>query len=239
MYRILIALLLLSASQILAAGNGLVVISSNHAAIERGDIIAVGQVIELPAGKSLRLISAAGNVFDVQGPYQGVIEIERDGADETVLKSVSRLVKDSKATDFTLATFRGRTLASLAERHDIWGIDIRKSGNFCLRASSPVYLWWPQASRYEQVTLTNLDSAQEVQVKWPSGKKRAPWPEAMALDLSSVYSAKSDQTLSPNEIKLIRLPADIDDSMAVVAWMSDHNCRNQAVRLLGAILQQE
>lgn len=238
MWRVTISLIFLLFSQTLCAESGLVVISSNYSQVERGDIIHVGQIIELPANKSLRLISASGNVFDLQGPYEGTIELSSTRGNDSILKSVSRLVKDSKATDYTLATFRGGSIASLENRHDIWGVDIRKPGNYCVRPNRPVYLWWPQASPGEQITLTDQGSSRSIVLEWPYDKKYALWPEEIGINDHSTFTAKSDQIVHFAEFRVLSLPKELTENMEVVAWMSDHQCRNQAVRLLGAIMSK-
>lgn len=239
MWRIITSLIFLLFSQTLCAESGLVVISSNYSQIERGEIVHVGQIIVLPADKSLRLISASGNVFDLQGPFEGKIEVNSTHGNDSTLESVSRLVKNSKATDYTLATFRGGLTASLEKRQDIWGVDIRKPGNYCVRSDRPVYLWWPQASPGDQVTLTDKSSSRSIVMEWPNDRKYALWPEEIGINDHSTFSAKSDQIIDSAEFRILSLPDELADEMEVVAWMSDHQCRNQAIRLLGAILAKD
>ncbi len=236
MWRLASSLALLLFSQILCAESGLVVISSNYSKMDRGDLVKLGQIIKLPANKSLRLISASGNVFELRGPYEGKIDLNTTPGNDSILKSVSMLVKSSNATDYSIATFRGGSAASYEQRYDIWGIHISKPGNYCVRSDLPVYLWWPRARPGEQVTITGPAGSKSIVVKGSNRKKYALWPDEIGINDRSIYSVKSDQMEDTAEFKVLLLPAGLTQDMEVVAWMSDHQCRNQAVRLLSAIL---
>lgn len=238
MRKIVVATILLLSSVALGAENGLVVISSVHSTIKKGAIIKSTQAIELQSGESLKLLSSTGGIVQVQGPYSGAIAFESKASDGSVLKSVSELVKNSKSTDFTLATFRNSSVTTPTYRPDIWGIDIRKSGKYCLRPNLPIHLWWPQALPGDLIKLTDTTNSLSIEMEWPDQKKYTTWPEKLSVIDHVIYSVKNNQAALFSEFKIQLLPTDLTDDMEQIAWMSDHDCKKQAIRLLGTIVNE-
>jgi hypothetical protein len=238
MRKIIAAVILLLLNGPSGAENGLVAITSSHPTIEKGAIIKRTQVIELHSGESLKLLSAAGKVFQLQGPYNGVIKLDSKSNNDSTLKSVSELLKNTKSTDFTLAIFRNTSVATPGYRPDIWGVDIRKSGRYCLRTDLPIYLWWPQASSGALITLADTTNSQSVEMEWPAREKYTKWPEVLPVDDRVIYSVKNNKSPGVSEFVIEPLPTKLKSDMEFVAWMSDHDCRKQAIRLLGEIISK-
>lgn len=238
MRRFVIAITFLLLSGSLNAETGLVVITAIHPTIVKGAIITATQTIKLKSGESLKLLSSTGGIIQLQGPYSGTIVFDAKASDSSVLESVSELVKGSKSTDFTLAIFRNSSVTTPTYRPDIWGVDIRKSGKYCLRPDFPVHLWWPQASQGELITLTDTTIPQSVEMEWPDRNNYATWPGMLALNKRSSYAVKNERAALSSEFEIQFLPADLEGDMAQIAWMSDHNCKNQATRLLGTIVNE-
>lgn len=238
MRRFIVAVVLLLLNGQLNAEDGLVVISSSHPDIKKGEIINSTQTIELQSGESLKLLSSAGGIIQVQGPYSGAIAFESKASDSSVLESVSELVKNSKSTDFTLAIFRNASVTTPTYRPDIWGIDIRKSGNYCLRPDKPIHLWWPQALPGELITLTNTTTSESIEMEWPDRKKYTTWPDLLLVNDRVTYSVTNNGIALQSELKLQLLPTDLKDDMGRIAWMSEQDCTKQAIRLLGTIVNE-
>jgi len=238
MRKLLAAVMLLLLSGTLGAETGLVVITAIHTTIIKGAIIKPTQTIELQSGESLKLLSSTGGIIQLQGPYSGAIVFDAKASDSSVLESVSELVKNSKSTDFTLAIFRNSSVTTPTYRPDIWGIDIRKSGKYCLRPNLPVHLWWPQASQGELITLTDTTNSRSIEMEWPDRKNYSTWPNTLSLNKRASYSVKNKRSALSSEFEIQFLPADLEDDMGQIAWMSDHNCKKQATRLLGTIVNE-
>lgn len=236
MRRFLIIVSLLFSQAILAANEGLVVITSNHSDFEIGAIIDQTQLIDLSSGESIKLVSSSGKVISLQGPYKGSIIFDSRPTDRSVLESISKLVKDSKPTDFTLAIFRKAPSSKPTERLDIWGIDIRHSGNYCIRDNHPTYLWWPRPISGKEITLSKTPGPQSTKIKWPTNKKYYAWPSTFDIEDKSDYTISSGTASQKTNFKLLFIPGALSSKMEVVAWMSERNCRRQATRLLASIL---
>jgi hypothetical protein len=238
MRKLLTVMILLLSSVALGAETGLVVISAIHATIVKGTIIKPTQTIELKSGESLKLLSSAGGIIQVQGPYSGAIVFESRSGDSSVLESVSELVRNSKSTDFTLAIFRNSSVTTPTYRPDIWGIDIRKPGKYCLRPDQPIHLWWPQASPGDLLTLTDITNSLSIEMEWPDRKNYTTWPKLLPVNDRVNYSVKNNEAALFSEFEIQLLPTNLKDDMEQIAWMSDHDCKKQAIRLLGTIVNE-
>ena len=238
MRRLILATILLFLNAPLNAGNGLVVISAVHSTIEKGAIVEPTQTIELKSGESLKLLSSSGGIIQVQGPYNGAIIFEPKAGDSSVIESISELVKNSKSTDFALAIFRNSSVTKQSYRPDIWGVDIRKSGQYCLRINQPIHLWWPQSSPGALITLTDTTASRSINIEWPGRNKYTTWPEMLPIDSRVIYSVKDSRGVALSEFNLQMMPKDLESDMEHIAWMSDHNCSGQAVRLLETIVNE-
>lgn len=238
MRKLILAAVLLSLIGPSNAGNGLIVISAVHSAIEKGAVIEPTQAINLKSGESLKLLSSSGGIIQLQGPYDGTIKFQPKTGDSSIIDSVSELVKKSKSTDFTLAVFRNLSVVAPSYRPDIWGVDIRKSGKYCLRQNQPVHLWWPQATQGALIILTDTTRSRSIEVEWTDRKNYTAWPQKLPVNRSVIYSAKDSQGRILSEFKLQMMPDDLAGEMAQIAWMSDQGCSKQAVRLLGTIVNE-
>jgi hypothetical protein len=232
----ILTIIVLLSNPILAAESGLVVIASSHPDFQKGMIIDHTQTFKLESGESIKLVSSAGKVTLLQGPYSGTIIFDSKPDDNSVLQSVSDLVKGSQSTDFTLAIFRNSSVPALTDRLDIWGVDIRESGSYCVRESQPVYLWWPRPVDEASVILSRLSNALSTEIKWPGKIKYVAWPETIPLNDKADYSIVSDAASQEITVEVSLIPANIESEMEIVAWMSDRDCRKQATRLLGKLL---
>ena len=232
----ILAITILFFNQSLAAETGLVVIASNHSDFQKGKIIDHTQTFNLKSGDSIKLVSSSGKVTLLQGPYSGTINFASKADDDEVLRSVSELVKGSQPTDFALAIFRGSATKVLTDRLDIWGVDIRESGSYCVRKSHPVYLWWPRPVAETSVLLSRVSSGLSTEIKWPAKEKYVGWPDTVPLKDKAEYSLVNDATSQVTNVNVFLIPADIKTDMGIVAWMSDRDCTKQATRLLGKLL---
>jgi hypothetical protein len=238
MGRIMAVVILLLLHGPSGAETGLVVITSTHSTIEKGAIIKPTQVIKLESGESLKLLSAAGKVYLLQGPYNGIVKPGTKSDNDSTLKSVSELLKNSKSTDFTLAIFRNASAATPEYRPDIWGVDIRESGKYCLRPDLPIYLWWPNATSGALITLTDTTNSRSVEMVWPTRQNHTKWPEVLTVNEMVVYSVENNKSTGGSEFEIQLLPANLKSEMEFVARMSDRSCMRQAKRLLGEIINK-
>ncbi len=75
-------------------------------------------------------------------------------------------------------------------------------------------------------------------MEWPDRKNYATWPKILPVNDRVIYSVKYNRAALSSEFEIQFLPADLEDDMGQIAWMSDHNCKKQATRLLGTIVNE-
>ena len=86
------------------------------------------------------------------------------------------------------------------------------------------------------ITLTDITNSRSIEIEWPAKKKFIGWPKAMPLDNHVNYSFENKKSQTFVTFTLRLLPTGLSNEMGQIAWMSDHDCKKQAIRLLGVIL---
>ncbi len=222
----------------LYAASGYVIISSTTDKLNRGTVIGESQSILLKADQTLKLLSLSGKVIELVGPYHGPIESDGGVSDDGLLESLSKVVKSASSTDLTLAVFRNKSLAEEPIRGDIWGVEIGKSGNFCVPSESPVILWWPDPVQGVAVTITDVTNSKSFVLQWSSRRKESFWPKTAAVLEASPYTSKIELSNKSREFTLSRIPGDLRNDIERIVWMAKQHCETQAIRLLGKVINQ-
>ena len=88
------------------------------------------------------------------------------------------------------------------------------------------------------ITLTDTTNSQSIELEWPERKKYTAWPEILSVDDRVIYSVRNTEVALFTEFKIQLLPTDLKDEMEQIAWLSDHDCKKQAIRLLGTIVNE-
>ena len=239
MRKIILLLMLLFGVVRLCAAEGYVVIESNHGDIVKGAIIQTTMVIELTENESIVLISSKGRVTRLHGPYTGTLKVQSEKDNPGLLELLSELVSESKQSDFTPAYFRGSSSKEVADRPDLWGVDLRRSGKYCVRPDLPIYLWWPQAKTGTKITFSSSSESQKVEIKFPDRKSFAAWPEKLLIDHNATYTVQNNRLSQPTEFTIQILPDTIEGDIERIAWMFNHNCKKQAIKVLSDFVIQQ
>lgn len=128
----------------------------------------------------MTLISSQGKTCRLSGPYDGAIDATPTQPDG-LLDALSRLIAESKNPRTTLAVFRGWSRGVPVGRPDILGVDITRSGSYCLRPDRPITLWWPTAKSGGNIKLERKTDKRSLLVVWPKGVKAVHWPNALPV----------------------------------------------------------
>ena len=88
------------------------------------------------------------------------------------------------------------------------------------------------------ITLTDTTNSQSIEIKWPDRKKYTTWPEILSVNDRINYSINNSGMALFSEFKIQLLPTDLKDDMEQIAWLSDHDCKKQAIRLLETIVNE-
>ncbi len=217
----------------------LVVIVSSDPSIEAGAIVDGSRPISVAANASVILVSSSGKTIKLSGPYNGAPDTSSTSSDSQLVESLSRLITKNARSPTTLAVFRGGFKRAPADRPDIWGIDIARAGRYCLRSDRPVMLWWAAARSGAVVTFSRSgDSSRSARIRWPGGKRHLAWPKELTLSDGATYVARFWSEDDGEQLVTILMP-DLGTDAHRAAWMAEHDCTRQALRVLDAMGKEE
>lgn len=217
----------------------LVVIASTDPAIKLGTVIDGKQSMRVAGDASVILISSAGKRIALAGPYSGAPQAAASSPDNRLVESLSRLITEHADAPAKLAAIRGEDRPPPAGRFDLWGIDIAHPGTYCLSSSGDAMLWWDAARAGAVVSLSGpTGDAREVRIRWPSARRNMPWPRALALGDGDRYVVRFRATDPGVALTTLRMPA-LDTHVDRAAWMAEHGCTRQALKVLDAIARDE
>lgn len=229
----LIVGLALAAAASPAAAADLVVVASTAADIAPGAVVKSDAALKISAGASVTLISAAGKTITLKGPHAGPPGGGDGGANPTLISSLSGLLAGSGKDTAAVGTMRA--MAPAQPPTDPWAIDVDHSGDRCVRHVGAVTLWRGRGEHARMVSLINLKDNREIEAEWAAGADTMGWPSQLPLADDGRYLVRIKGRSSAAKITLHRLPADLPTDAHRAAWMADHGCRSQALRLLATI----
>ena len=217
----------------------MVVIASSDPSIEVGVVIDGSQPISVAANASVILVSSDGKTIKLSGPYNGVPDTSASSSDSRLVDSLSRLINQEANAPTTLAVIRGGFRRAPADRPDIWGIDIARAGKYCVRRDRPVMLWWAAARSGAVVTFSSIgDSSRSTRLSWPRGKRHLAWPKELTLSDRATYVARFWSNDNGEQLVTVLMP-DLGTNAHRAAWMAEHGCTHQALKVLDAMGKEE
>lgn len=212
-----------------------VVIASSDPSVEVGAVMDGSRPFTLAAAASVVLVSSQGRTIKLSGPYHGAPDPSPSRADGRLVESLSRLIAREASSPTTLAVFRGAVRHAPADRPDIWGIDIARAGNYCLRPDRPTTLWWAAARSGAIVTLSSRGAeAGSVRLRWPEGKRHLSWPRELILTDGAEFVARFWSGDDGEQLVTVLMPG-LDTDAHRAAWMANHGCTRQALEVLDAM----
>lgn len=229
-----LALMVLGGWTAPSRADDLVVIASSDPTVEIGAVIDGGQSMSVAADTSVVLISSAGRTITLSGPYRGAPDASGSSAESRLVDSLSRLITQDAESSGKLAAFRGGSKQAPEDRPDIWGIDIAHAGTYCLRPDRKAMLWWDAARAGAVVSISGPGGAPGIRIRWPSAKRHLAWPKALALGDHATYLARF-RSVDAGEALKTRLMPDLDTDAHRAAWMAEHGCDQQALKVLEAM----
>lgn len=237
--RTMLALVMLAGWAATSRAGELVVISSTDPAVKIGTVIDGKQSMQVAGDASVILISSAGKRISLAGPYSGAPQPSASPSDNRLVQSLSQLITKHADTSEKLAAFRGTDKPPPAERFDIWGIDIAHAGSYCLPANEGAMLWWDDARAGAVVSLSGpAGNAGELRIRWPNAHRQMPWPRELTFADGASYVARFRATDAGVTLTTLQMPP-LDTDAERAAWMAEHGCTRQALRVLDAIARNE
>lgn len=220
-----------------ASAADLVVIASTGApeAMKPGTILASSATITLPKGAKLTLISQAGEISHIAGPYKGKppkAGEDKDSASSTAvaLNTIADAVTGRKAQSDAVGAVRkvavGRETARVG---GIWPLNVDSSGPRCLLAAGN-HLWRRDPSRQTEVSLRG-SGGRALGIIWKSGDRRLAIPDNILGDGERLAVSVGK---SVRRFDVYVLPDDIGTRRhgRVLNWLISVGCRRQAHELI-------
>lgn len=237
--QVLLALVLIGGGAVSSQAGDLVVIASSDPTFEVGIVMDGSRPINVAANASMVLVSSDGRTIRLSGPYNGAPDTSGSSSDSRLVDSLSRLITKKASSPTTLAVFRGGFKRPPADRPDIWGIDIARAGKYCLRLDRPAMLWWAAARSGIDVTFSSTgDNSRHAQISWPPGKRHMAWPKALRLSDGATYVARFWPEDTGEQLVTVLMP-DLNTDAHRAAWMAEHGCTRQALKILDAMGEKE
>ena len=218
----LLLLLCLAARGEAAPAEYIVVGVHGTEAWKRGDLVAPGVALELPAGVELRLIASDDSVMQLRGPFRGSLRepTENEGVIHDILARLRDVIDK--------ITPRGEQ----SERAGDPGlIDTTMSGDKCIRNSSAVLLWKPESEK-KTVALLRIKNGASEEIEWPAGATTIAWPSTVPLKNSRYYSIHFVESGETRSLRVHFVPAAIPDDKALAVWMASQRCHEQFLALV-------
>jgi hypothetical protein len=214
-----------------ALATQLFVAASTAPGLTRGAIIDGDEPLSLPEGARVTLIAPDGKTVTLDGPFHGPPDGGAGTDDRELFAALSDLVSSQNASIASLGGTRGGP-ESVPE--DPFTVVLGASGSHCVPASQPMRLWRPDTKSSSLLTIRpGSGSAQApVEAFWPEGAAAMPWPEDLALEEGATYLIRLYDGVSLTEAVLHRVPEDLPSEAHRIAWMAEHGCTRQALRLL-------
>jgi len=235
----LLALVVLVGWTAPSLAENLVVIASSDTLVEVGAVVKGDQPLRVAADATVVLVSAAGRTLKLAGPYHGAPGTSDSRSQSRLVESLSRLITQNADASAKLAAVRGTSKHAPADRPDIWGIDIAHPGTYCLRPDRDIMIWWDAARPGAIVSVMSTgDGADRQRIRWPDSKRHFPWPKTLTPSDGATYVVRFRATDAGEALTMVLMPR-LDTDAHRAAWMAEHACTHQALKVLDALATGE
>ncbi len=222
-----------------AAGEFVVVASNaEDTLLQPGSVLNSGQVINLPEGSKVTILSEDGAVVTLEGPYSGSLASQKSESDRqkatkwsSAVSKIARLVTRDSEKSSVIGASRGFTAAD-REKLDVWLMTVDSSGHRCVRPAN-VVMWRKEPRAAIKINLRSK-SAKRTGILWADGKDVMQLPPEFVED-GILIVMKIDK--QPRRFNLHVLPGSIEEDQwgKVLLWMIDNNCSRQSYMLIDAL----
>lgn len=159
----------------------IIVLRSTVPGIESGDVLEEGQIVVLPAGANLALMSDRGDQAELEGPFSGPVRVRGPRIALQQLDAMNAALSGRDAQRWTDEVERRD-----AERVPTVYVDVDQGGTWCVFNGSRTYLMRSDLAA-ETVTLIDVKSGQRTPFDWRSFNRHRAWPASLPLPDGAVY----------------------------------------------------
>ncbi|MBB5685846.1 hypothetical protein [Sphingobium boeckii] len=180
-----------------------------------GKSLAANAKIALVAGDSLTILDAKGT-RTLRGP--GTYSANGGAAAPDKRTAFNALVStQNRKQSRTGAVREVGTGKVIAQRPNLWLVDVQSSATMCLADPAKVQLWRPDMEKAQTVTIRNDTTGKAATVTWGVGRSEAPWPAALPVADGASYSLSRAGAAAPVKLKMATVDAAIAGDPATLA----------------------
>jgi hypothetical protein len=239
---ILLGLAILAASvRYASAGSEYVIVSANpeSKALPLGTLFVPGDVIRIPAGTDLTLLSEDGSISSISGPAAYMVTEESleaegstgtadDGERRTKLGLIAGLLTNERERTESLGS--SRTPAIPTGRNAVdnpWTVSIEEPGPACIR-NDQLVLSRPEVTKEMVFSLVFGKKKRMDGLVWKAGEPAYAVSEPVPHGTELIV-VETNKKWVQMDVKAV--PADVNpmDPVEILAWMIDNGCRRQAL----------
>lgn len=211
----------------------LLVIDADNNELRVGTVIDGSQVMKLPAGARVTLVSPMGEILRLTGPFDAAPQSRARHASRTEERSLLQALRKLLVSETAYAPILGTTRSVAG---DLRMLDIGRGGVRCVHADVAPLLTRRDAVLAERLEIARLDAegASKVDVDFASGRRTAPWPASLPLADGGTYRLRSVEAGQSVDLTLRLVPGSLDPIPRIV-WMAEHECTDQALHTLRAL----
>lgn len=190
-------------------------------------LIAGDRLVLMQSGKT-RTLSGPGS-FSPNGPVN---------ATQTTSTAVTRMLAKGPTMRSRGGFSRGTDSAAVLEARapNLWLLDYRDGGNFCVADPAGLLLWRPDMDSDELLRIEQ--GGQTDTIAFVAGANYRKWPsETLPLKFDVDYKLSGGGLAAPVTVRFAALPAAPEGPEASMEALISKNCNHQVDRLVAALAE--
>lgn len=211
-----------------AARADMVVIKASGPGVTLGQVVPVGAALTLPANSRATLVASDGRSVSLKGPFSGVVEeAKAAGGEHKTISTLAALLAANGTDSSSLLALRDGS-----SQRSPYSIDPEAKVHCQVSFEQPV-LERDMGSSKDNLTISAATGA-KASLVWPDFETTLNWPKSVPLQ-DGDYVIRLASMSVPLPLIVHAVPADVKGLPAIAAWMSEHGCAKQAIRVLTGI----
>ncbi len=226
------------ASITLAAAAQLVVVDSNSSDIAVGAMLDSAGTLSISEGKHIVVIGGDGKTRTIRGPFSGTLDDSADGSENSgaVLQSLAKFVTADRSRTRVGAV---RAAATTPVPWEPSLVPVDRSGRVCLTGAGAQF-WRPKSATASTLIIKEIrGTAGTLNLPWPAGADRLPWPEAIAPRHGASYMVRFGNSTRATRIDIVMVADEAPTPVHRIASFIAGQCERQARSLLQELVAAE
>ena len=217
---------------VVANAAQLVVVTSTVSTVELGTIFNEGEVMRVPAGNAIKLVSDSGEIIRLKGPFEGIPKVGTQNKNrkfsENLIAYLKAMFNDRELDASVIAAVRARR-SPVAP--NLWWLNISLSGKHCFLTEQPILIWRSGVKKRTDLLIKKSGGTANKSL-WSAGASTTDWPNNVPLDNGVWYSLLTSHPRKSNMVQIRLVPHDLPTDAHRAVWMAKNGCKRQAMRLL-------